>query len=270
MFSLLDPILDNLKNGYIVRKVVALLFRIQGWVIALAMLIFALIALKQGFNDYLPWQATLASIIVALIGIGLGFSLLQIYLYHAREIEALEDSPFTLSPIVAIYIRTIGEIYALMLLLLGFALFIATLLAGGMSLPFHLPDFLFGEVRQLFSGNNFLSGLVILLYSVMSSFIILMVAYFIAERIIVSTDMATNIRALVNRSNPKKQEYSNSSNHPINETISQSDDYSELEKLSDLRSRGIISEVEFEREKAIILQKMGVTSNSKISIRKIN
>ncbi len=202
LFTLLYPFLDKLKNGSIIRQIFALMFRISAVLFALAMLIGAIMSIKQGFREYATWQMTITSLVVAFIILGLGLLIFQIYFYHAKEIEDLGDSPFTLSPIAAIFIRTAGEVYALIFLLVGGISFISLLILGenrGFSLPYHDIPFV-GEILGATNNSSFLSGLVVLVYCFVLAFFSLMLSYFIAERIIVATDMATNIRILVNNS----------------------------------------------------------------------
>lgn len=199
LFNFINAILDKLKNGSIIRQIVSFLFRIWGVLILIGMVITAIMLLKEGFHEYVPWQLTITAILSSLILLGLGLTVFQICFYHAKEIENLKDSAFTLSPIFAIIIRTIGEIYALACLLMSAIMFVAVLIAGknGFSLP-HIPIPLIGEFLRMGNADSLLEGLLLVVYLIITAISTLLLFYFIAERIIVATDIATNVQILIN------------------------------------------------------------------------
>src|SRR5260370_35831809 len=117
------------------------------------------------------------------------------YLDRGGSILALGESSFTVIPMVSILLRTIGELYSTLLLLLGVGgcLFVWFTGRGPQSSLGPLAPLLGG---QLFSAGPFIEGLQMLLFGFSLGFAVLLGFYFLSEFIGVMSDIARNVRVL--------------------------------------------------------------------------
>ncbi|MGD0015706.1 MAG: hypothetical protein ABSD56_15015 [Bryobacteraceae bacterium] len=195
--SFLYPVLDALSDGRIIRKSMVLALRILG-VLAAAGGVYTLVKLlKEIFDRTVPTEVTLGGLVLAILLLAGTACVVQICFYRARSVSRLGESAFTVVPIVSILFRWIGEVYATIL---------ATLAVGGCLFLWFAgsgPGMLLGPLRDFapvspFNVNSiFLYGLIFLVYVLMAAFVMLVLAYFLAESTLVMVDIALNIRRLV-------------------------------------------------------------------------
>ena len=186
------PVLEALDQGDVIRTSVVFALRAFGVLTVLAGLYFLIEILKISFQ--FPTQGTIAGLLVAIILAAAVASVFQILFYRAESVRDLGQSPFTIIPIFSILFRTLGESYATLSVAVGVGGCLFVWLSG-MS-PLRLVPGL-GEMLPAATGGTFLDGVLFLLWSVVASFVSLVVFYFLAEAVVVLVDIARNIRLLV-------------------------------------------------------------------------
>ena len=192
-------VLDALNDGKVIRTSIALGLRVLGVLTAAAGIYLLVELLKLSFQ--LPTEGTIGGLllsIVILVGIA---GVVQIYFYRANSVQKLSDSQFTVIPIFSILFRCFGEIYSLLALSVGVGGCIFIWLAG--MNPMYLLGRMGSFLPSMSTEGTFLGGAAFLFYLSFLAFIILIVFYFLAESVEVLTDIAKNIRLLVEQ---KKQE----------------------------------------------------------------
>jgi len=190
-------ILETLERGSVIRATVAMALRILAILFVLGGIFLLIETLKMSFS--LPTaQGTVGGLIFAASLAAMIAASCQVLLYRAESITSLGESLFTVIPILSILLRAVGEIYAVIGIAIGVGgcLFLwfsgesPLRMLGGMA-----PFFLSGA-----RGGTFLDGLVLLAWSGLGSFGLLLFCYFLAESILIMADIARNVRLLVKAS----------------------------------------------------------------------
>jgi len=197
-------ILNALAQGKVIRRSIAVVLQIGAVLVLLTALVMLVLILKQSFQSGTSAGATIGGIIVGLLLAVALFAVSQIYLFRANSVRELDDSPFTVVPIVSILCRAAGETYAVVALALGVGGCVFTWLSGanpgtlltaiGSNLGPFAPA-LAGE-----TGNGpFLDGLVFLAGLAVMAFIALVSFYALAEIVVMIVDIAVNVRKIESR-----------------------------------------------------------------------
>lgn len=192
-------ILGALGEGRVIRNAIALVMRVGAILILLGGLLVVIQILKMSFQISAA-TATIGGLLVAVLLGAAFFAIAQIYLYRAQSVHDLEDSPFTIIPILSILFRASGESYAVGALAFGVGGCLFTWLSG-MS-PMMLMSGLGGLMPPIpglseMGGQSFVSGLVFLVTMIIAAFGALVAFYALSELVIVLVDIAMNVRRLV-------------------------------------------------------------------------
>jgi hypothetical protein len=192
-------ILGALAQGTVIRNAVALVMRIAAVLVLLGGLLVVIQVLKMSFQISTA-TATIGGLLVAVLMAGAFFAVAQIYLYRAQSVHDLEESPFTIIPILSILFRASGEAYAVGALAFGVGGCLFTWLSG-MS-PAMLLSGLGGFMPPIpglneMGGQSFVSGLVFLVTMTIAAIVALVTFYALAELVVVLVDIAINVRRLV-------------------------------------------------------------------------
>jgi hypothetical protein len=197
-------ILNALSQGKVIRKSIALVLQIGAVLVLLAALVLLVLILKQSFQSGTSAGVTIGGIIVALLLTGALFAVSQIYLFRANSVRELDDSPFTVIPIVSILFRAAGETYAVVALAFGIGGCLFTWLSGFS--PAGLLSVVganMGPLASPFGGQTgngpFLDGLLFLAGLAVMAFVALVSFYALAEMVVVIVDIAINVRKIENR-----------------------------------------------------------------------
>ena len=216
IFNYIFPFLKNLNNGTILRKILATIIRISAFALVCFVVCISIYAFIEAIKMELTVGMFLGLVFILLLLVLFSFIAMQIQLYHANEIVNLPNSPFTITPVISIYFRMFGEIYALLIIIVGIILFFLTLFSasGAMGfLPFSglLPTDIIREFRfGNWSGENiFLASITILLAAFFSALFVLMSSYLISELLVVITDIAINVRQLLPKGNRQNSPVNN-------------------------------------------------------------
>jgi uncharacterized membrane protein (DUF485 family) len=194
-------VLKALSEGRIIRNAIAIVMQVVAVLILLAGLLALIQILKLSFALNSA-TATVGGLVVAICVAVAVFAIAQIYLFRAQSVRELEDSPFTVVPILSIMFRAAGETYAVLALSLGVGGCIFTWFSG-MS-----PRTLMGGLGDAIpgmpagGGSGFLDGLIFGAALVVVAFLVLVVFYALAELVVVTVDIAINIRRIARREAP--------------------------------------------------------------------
>ena len=188
-------VLSALAEGNVLRNAIALVMRVGAVLILLGGLLLVIQILKMSFQ--LPSAtATIGGLLLAVAC----FAVSQIYLLRAQSVHDLEDSPFTVIPILSILFRASGEAYAVGAIAFGVGGCLFTWLSGTSPtmLLSGLGGFMppFPGLNEL-GGQSFVSGLIFLVTMIIAGFVALVVFYALSELVVVPVDIAVNVRRLV-------------------------------------------------------------------------
>jgi hypothetical protein len=202
-YFFIAPVLKHISEGRLFSRVFAIALRIFAVLIALGGIVgwvqaWRMVSDLHGFG-------VLGGIVFQVIFLVAIYMVTHVLLIRASDISQLPVSEFTVIPIVSIFFRTLGEIYACLISAVGAGGFILLLFAGN-------DNFLVYRVMQFIPGTSFVSGLafsfarsadssfiaaiIFLLSSALSAFFALVLFYLLAEGTVVFVDIARNIRGL--------------------------------------------------------------------------
>jgi hypothetical protein len=190
-------VLRALSEGKVIRNAIATVMQVGAVLVLLAGLLALIQILKLSFA-LSSATATVGGLVVAICVAGAVFAIAQIYLFRAQSVRELEDSPFTVVPILSILFRTTGETYAVLALSLGVGGCIFTWFSG-MSLRSLLGGLGDAIPGMPSGGGSFLDGLILLATLAAVAFLALVLFYAAAELVVVTVDMAINIRKIAKR-----------------------------------------------------------------------
>jgi hypothetical protein len=193
-------VLRSLSEGQIIRSSIAIVLQVAAALVLVAGL-FALIQILKFSFQFPSATATIGGLFVAVLIVAATFAVSQICLFRAQSIRELEDSPFTVVPILSILFRTTGETYAVVAIAVGVGGCIFTWLSG------LNPRLLLSGIGEFMpsipaGGETFLDGLIFLATLAAAAFASLVVFYALAELVVVMVDIAINVRRLTQRENP--------------------------------------------------------------------
>jgi hypothetical protein len=196
------PVLAALDEGSPMRTAWAIVLRCAGVLIALGGTYAFVEVLRLSF------QAPKAEIAIAGLVLAIGIlaavaMILQVFFYRAACIRDLPASRFTVIPIFSLMLRTAGEVYAALAGVTGIAGCLFLWLAG------QNPLIMLGEFGALLPGRSvegtFLGGLIFAFTLLITAIVVLILAYFFAESIVVLADIATNMNILTHHWVPGTQ-----------------------------------------------------------------
>lgn len=200
-------VLNALSEGRVIRRSIAIALQIAAVLVLLAALWVLVLILKQSFQSGTTAGTTIGGILAALLLSAALFAVSQIYLFRANSVRDLEDSPFTVIPIVSILFRAAGETYAVIGIAFGIGGCLFTLLSNDASPGTLLQGFgaALGPFAPFLSGwgaggnGPFLDGVIFLASMAVTAFISLVGMYAAAEMVVVIVDIAINVRKIENR-----------------------------------------------------------------------
>ena len=145
--------------------------------------------------------------LVFLVGV---YMITHVLLYRSSEMARQPASDFTIIPLISIFFRMMGDLYASFIMIVGVCGSTAMLLISDGDA--YAVRVLMGQVSGIlpgagvflgpiggFGGGALLEALLLLLFSAVMAFISLVLFYFIAEFVLVLVDIARNIRVLRER-----------------------------------------------------------------------
>jgi hypothetical protein len=191
-FFFVPYILGLLSQGTFFRRLFFYLFRVASVLSAVVGLVICAGLLKTVLN--LPAVGVIGGFVFIALTIVAFYAVAHIYWTRADDIKTLADAKFTMIPIYAIMVRTVGEVLASFISVMsvgGFILFLfAPQEAGGM-LSGILP---MGPLSMMMErgGNSFVEALVVLVGGMIYAVLLLAAFYLIAEFIAALAEIAIN------------------------------------------------------------------------------
>ena len=179
-----------ISQGQFFRKVFSIILRVLAVCIALVALITWIPewkSLSGASND-----AMVGIIIFQLLFVVATYMVVHVIIIRASDIAALPEADYTVIPIVSISLKLLGEIYACFTAVIS--------LAGGILIWFVRGDALFiikrlAPLVPTFGGaQGFLDGLLFIIIGWFVAFLVLVVFYFLAEKVVVLVDIAKNTK----------------------------------------------------------------------------
>lgn len=198
IFKIFPRILDALNDGRVIKKAVACALWLAAVLSGLAALFIAYTVARMAYIPSAPPPAeyTAGLTIFLVVYLLSAVCQIQILLYRAKSILALENSQYTVVPVVSLLLRGMGESAATGICFLGFGATLAIWVSkqnplGLVGMNMLMPSFN--------TSDYVLAGVVMLFWSFLLAFLLLIVFYFLAEVSHASVDIAMNIRILVAR-----------------------------------------------------------------------
>jgi zinc-ribbon domain len=189
-------VLRALGKGRVIRNLMTVLLRALS-ILTLAAGIYLLYQLlTNGFHEGAPTEAVILALLTILILAVTIVAVAQIFWFRSNSAQEIPDGPFTAIPVFAVLVRAIGEVYACVITAAGLVLCLSIWIAkgaGGLP-PLHLPGF---DMPIVPIENSFFQGLILLVLILLLAAAYLLFFYFCAEAIVVTVDIAINVRTLL-------------------------------------------------------------------------
>jgi hypothetical protein len=188
-------VLDSLSNGKVARLVFLSFLRIGGTVAAVFFVFLLVLLLKWSFQAESS-QSTFAGLALALV-LAVGFlGVVYVFFYRAETVSKLKDPHYSIIPAVSVLLRAAGEISVMLGISIGLGgcVFIWLAKANPLGLIGRLTGVLpFVPPAATWLGG-FVGGLIFLAYFLVQSIVVVTACYFLAEALVVLTEIAANTR----------------------------------------------------------------------------
>jgi hypothetical protein len=189
-FLFVPLVLQMLSQGTFFRKIFFYFFRAAAVLTAIVGLVVCAGLLKTILN--LPAAGVIGGFVFIALLILAFYAASHIYWIRAGNIQDLADAKFTMIPIYAIMVRTVGEVLASFIAVIsvgGFVLFLfaGEEAAGIVSNFLPMGPFASGMER---GGNSFIEALVVLVVGAIYAILLLAVFYLVAEFISAIAEIA--------------------------------------------------------------------------------
>lgn len=203
-FHILDPFFQALNDGKLIRFVVATMLRCFAGLTALGGVAWSIVIAGAAFSSSNAGTA-IGSLLMGAIWLVSAFFQTGVLLYRARTISELGDGQFTVTAIISVFCRLIGEELFIFFSLLGVGGCLFAWFADSDPLR---PLGLFSSfLPKVGSGSGFVGGLLFAVTLTVIAFFSIMVAYAIAELTAVLVDIARTMNdirlAVVGGSQPR-------------------------------------------------------------------
>jgi hypothetical protein len=202
LFAVLDPFFHALSDGKLIRLTVAWVLRVLAVLMALAGLFWFVAFVRFGFNfsnfpegsfEGRSAEVLIGFLLFALFGLAWGYLTAGILAFRARSVMELEDSHFTVLPILSLLFRLNGEMAFVTYALLG---------VGGCLFVWLTNFSPFSELGMLGeripfaanAGSGFMGGLELAAIFLLLAFAFIIIFYALAELSVVLVEIALNTR----------------------------------------------------------------------------
>ena len=190
----MKPVLQLTSQGNIFRQAFVWILRIIAGLLVIAALV-GWVRLWIAIVE-LSGAGIVGGVIFQLALVVAVYTVVHTLLIRAGDIGKLPESEFTVLPIVAVFLRMIGEIYACFAVSIG--------VAGGIFIWFAGREAV-GLIRQLripfisSSGGGLVGGLSMMIGSIIAGFLVLVLFYMTAEAVVVIVKIAQNTRRMADQ-----------------------------------------------------------------------
>jgi len=192
------PILEMLKLGVIIRRVIGLLVQACAIIVGIALLYFWVRCFA--FLEVASFLGKLAILIWQLFFLYASFLSLKAIFLRGKEIKNLPDSNFIVIPIIATIMVLSGEVFFIFLGAMSVPVMLLVWLGGAVSYEIiptglYVPNF----------GDTFFASLVAFGYCWVAGFLVYLAMRCIQEWTMAFFSIAHNVDLLQKRSNGKEQ-----------------------------------------------------------------
>ncbi len=189
-YLFMKPVLQLISQGDFFRKSFAIFLR----VLAAVIIITGLVAWVMIWKNISGQSASeiLGIIIFQILFIMAIYMVVHALLIRAEDIAKLPNADYTVIPIVSIFLKLCGEIYACFMAVFS--------LAGGILIWFLRGNAYYfirkatGFMPGFGQGSDFLGGLTFIVGGLLIAFFVLVIFYFLSEMVVVLTDIAKNTK----------------------------------------------------------------------------
>lgn len=200
MFSILDPFFHALSDGKLIRHTVAWVLRILAVLMGIIGPVCAIVfiigikASDSGIGTHTA-GVLIGSVLFAIFALAWGYVAVAVLLFRARTVAELDDSHFTVLPILSLLFRLNGEMAFVTYSLLG---------VGGCLFMWFADFSPFSEIGMLeeripfaeHAAGGFLSGVEFAVFMLLLAFACIVFFYALAELTVVWVEIALNTRNL--------------------------------------------------------------------------
>ncbi|MDH5721564.1 MAG: hypothetical protein OEZ13_13235 [Spirochaetia bacterium] len=182
-FLLLKPAINKVTDGGMFRFIFAWFYRVLG-ALTLFGVFYVSWKLWGQINSQMPVKYFIGALLVQVFLVGLGYVLINILFIRANDIQSIPATKeYSVTPIIVICFKTIGELSASVYAIFGIALGMAKFVIGERMnmVPVDLPWLSFRS-----------SGFEIIIQSSLIAFLLLFALYAIAELQAALVDIARN------------------------------------------------------------------------------
>ena len=192
----MEEVIKQLSKGKILRT----LFTWFLWILAAAVALIILIGWIPRWKAVsgMSADAVIGFVLFQLITLAAAALAVHVLLIRSKHIKTVADSEYTVIPILSVFFKAIGEVYACFaaLLSVGAGLFIWF---GGRQAGVLRHFGFWIPTMQWFRTGGFLWGLLTIVGGCLAAFLVLMLFYWISESLILGVDIAHNTRGLRSR-----------------------------------------------------------------------
>lgn len=204
MNAFLDRIINALGSFFVAKKGIETCRKgnVVKTLFSLILLLFAAVTLIGGIITFFRALFDGNTSFISMLKIDFGYALMQlcitcillaaavlmtqIFIYHARNVTGISDTEYTASFIFSDLMRMLGELGLVLFVAAGTVFFIASLGSGG--------SFLMRAAMGIRGADGIGAGIAALLVAPLFGGLILLTFYFLAERIIILTDISKNTK----------------------------------------------------------------------------
>lgn len=189
-YLFMKKVVDLISQGDFFRRAFAIFLRFLALVIVITGLVAWVMIWKTMSGESVKMVAGI--VVFQILFIFALYMVVHVLLIRAGHIAKLPESDYTVIPIVSVFFKLCGEMYA------SFAAIMS--LAGGVLIWFigRQAFYFIGKVSifkyGFLSGSDFLGGLTFIVGGWLVAFFVLVIFYFLSEAVIVMTDIARNTK----------------------------------------------------------------------------
>jgi len=186
----MKPFLENFTNKKVFGKVFAIILRILAFISIIGAFVIWILFWKLVFE--IPSTGIAGGVIFQIIFIVGIYMAVHSVFFRAQQISKLKTGDYTVVPVVCVFLKLLGEIYASLTTAIAIGGGILIWFAGGYGLQLleEVPQF----IPQYGGGTTFLGGVLFLIGGLVIAFFTIIAFYFAAEFFGIVTDVAVNTK----------------------------------------------------------------------------
>ncbi len=187
------------SRGDFFRRFVSMFLRIAAVLTAIGGALVVITVAVMGFREVYGAGEVLAVLLVLIVMTVSVYMYAHLFWIRSRTVSELPHSHYSAIPVASVLIKLAGEQLAVASIVSGVVGLVVALFAGGYA-PYAMgglgsPSLGFNPFMTMFAGGGaVLGGLGVLIGGIVGAFLVLIVAYMIAEGIVVLVDMAQDMR----------------------------------------------------------------------------